>query len=68
VIDNLKAAVPQADWYDPELNPKLQAFAQHYRTVVRHPRAHFRGWPNGRDTYSAGGGRERVCGRIYHPE
>jgi hypothetical protein len=34
VIDNLKAAVTQADWYDPELNPKIQAFAQHYGTVV----------------------------------
>ena len=34
VIDNLKAAVSRADWYDPELNPKVQAFAQHYGTVV----------------------------------
>jgi transposase len=34
VIDNLKAAVTRADWYDPELNPKIQAFAQHYGTVV----------------------------------
>lgn len=34
VTDNLKAAVLQADWYDPELNPKIQAFAQHYGTVV----------------------------------
>jgi transposase len=34
VIDNLKAAVTKADWYDPELNPKIQAFAQHYGTVV----------------------------------
>lgn len=34
VIDNLKAAVARADWYDPELNPKIQAFAQHYGTVV----------------------------------
>jgi transposase len=34
VIDNLKAAVSKADWYDPELNPKIQAFAQHYGTVV----------------------------------
>jgi len=28
--DNLKAAVIQADWYDPELNPKLASFARHY--------------------------------------
>lgn len=34
VTDNLKAAVLQADWYDPELNPKIQAFCQHYGTVV----------------------------------
>ena len=30
VIDNLKAAVKRADWYDPELHPKLQSFAAHY--------------------------------------
>jgi transposase len=34
VIDNLKAAVTQADWYDPELNPKLVAFCTHYGTVL----------------------------------
>lgn len=34
VIDNLKAAVSQADWYDPELNPKLIEFARHYGTVI----------------------------------
>lgn len=34
VIDNTRAAVQQADWYDPELNPKLQAFCKHYGTVV----------------------------------
>lgn len=34
VIDNLKAAVTQADWYDPELNPKLVAFCRHYGTVL----------------------------------
>ena len=34
VIDNLKAAVTKADWYDPELNPKLQSFSQHYGTVI----------------------------------
>lgn len=34
VVDNLKAAVLQADWYDPDLNPKLQAFAEHYGTVI----------------------------------
>ena len=34
VVDNLKAAVIKADWFDPELNPKLQAFAEHYGTVV----------------------------------
>lgn len=34
VIDNLKAAVKKADWYDPELNPKIEAFAKHYDTVI----------------------------------
>jgi transposase len=34
VIDNLKAAVTTADWYDPELNPKLRAFAAHYGVAV----------------------------------
>jgi|SRR5271166_41335 transposase len=33
VLDNLKAAVHQADWFDPELNPKIEAFARHYGTV-----------------------------------
>jgi transposase len=28
VIDNLKAAVPQADWYDTDLHPKIQAFGR----------------------------------------
>jgi len=32
--DNLKAAVLHPDWFDPELNPKLAAFAEHYGTVV----------------------------------
>ena len=34
VIDNLRAAVSQADWYDPELNPKLEYFSRHYGTVI----------------------------------
>ncbi len=34
VIDNLRAAVQKADWYDPELNPKVQAFSRHYGTVI----------------------------------
>jgi transposase len=33
VTDNLKAVVAQADWYDPEVHPKLQSFAAHYGTV-----------------------------------
>jgi transposase len=33
VIDNLKAAVTTADWFDPELNPKILAFARHYGFV-----------------------------------
>lgn len=34
VPDNLKAAVPKADWYDPEVHPKLRDFASYYRMVV----------------------------------
>jgi transposase len=34
VIDNLKAAVKHADWYDPELVPKLQSFCEHYGVVI----------------------------------
>ena len=34
VPDNLKAAVLQADWFDPELNPKLRAFCEHYGTAL----------------------------------
>jgi transposase len=34
VIDNLKAAVAHPDWFDPELNPKLQSFCRHYGTVI----------------------------------
>ena len=34
VPDNLKAAVLQADWYDPDLNPKLRSFCEHYGTVL----------------------------------
>lgn len=34
VIDNLKAAVTKAHWYDPTLNPKILSFAAHYGTVI----------------------------------
>ena len=34
VVDNLKAAVLKADWYDPDLNPKIRSFAEHYGTTV----------------------------------
>lgn len=34
VIDNLRAAVTKADWYDPELNPKIVEFARHYQCVI----------------------------------
>lgn len=33
-LDNLKAAVLHADWADPDLNPKLRAFAKHYGFAV----------------------------------
>jgi len=34
VIDNLKAAVTKADWFDPDLNPKIVAFCRHYGTAI----------------------------------
>ncbi len=34
VIDNLRAAVKNPDWFDPELNPKIIEFSKHYNTVV----------------------------------
>jgi len=34
VIDNLRAAVTRADWYEPEIHPKLQAFCDHYGIVI----------------------------------
>jgi transposase len=32
VLDNLRTAVQKADWFEPELNPKLRAFAAPYGT------------------------------------
>ena len=34
VPDNLKAAVLLADWFDPDLNPKLRDFCAHYGTAL----------------------------------
>jgi transposase len=34
VIDNLKAAVKNGDWYDPDIHPKIQSFCEHYGTVI----------------------------------
>jgi transposase len=34
VSDNLRAAVTKADWFDPELNPKVRSFCQHYGVVL----------------------------------
>jgi transposase len=33
-LDNLKAGILKCDWADPELNPKLGAFAKHYGFAV----------------------------------
>jgi hypothetical protein len=33
ITDNLRAAVKTADWFDPELNPKVRSFAEHYGAV-----------------------------------
>ena len=34
IIDNLRAAVSKADWFDPQLNPKVVSFCEHYGTVI----------------------------------
>src|SRR5437870_135247 len=34
IIDNLRAAVSRVDWFDPELNPKVEEFSRHYGTVL----------------------------------
>lgn len=34
IVDNPKAAVLQVDWFDPDLNPKIRSFAEHYGTTV----------------------------------
>ncbi len=34
VLDNLKAAVEKADWYDPDLNPRVRSFAVHYGVAL----------------------------------
>jgi hypothetical protein len=34
VFDNAKSVVSQADWYDPELNPKIVEFCRHYNTTL----------------------------------
>jgi transposase len=33
ILDNLRAAVTKADWFDPELNPKVRSFGEHYGVV-----------------------------------
>ena len=34
VIDNLRAAVQRADWFDPELCPKVRSFAEYYGLAI----------------------------------
>jgi transposase len=34
VIDNLRAAVKRADWFDPELCPKVQSFCRHWGIAI----------------------------------
>jgi len=34
LIDNLKAVVAKADWYDPVLHPNIQSFTAHYGTTI----------------------------------
>ena len=34
VLDNMKAAVKNPDWFDPDLNPKMIEFARHYGVAI----------------------------------
>jgi transposase len=34
VLDNLRAAVTRADWFDPDLNPEMRAFGAHYGIAI----------------------------------
>jgi transposase len=34
ILDNLRAAVTRADWFDPELNPQVRSFAAHYGVTL----------------------------------
>jgi len=34
VIDNLRAAVKKVDWFEPELNPKVESFCEYYGVVI----------------------------------
>jgi transposase len=34
VVDNLRAAVTRTDWFDPELNRKVEEFCRHYGAVM----------------------------------
>ncbi len=40
VPDNLRAAVSRADWFEPELNPKVREFCRHYGAVMVPTRPH----------------------------
>lgn len=40
VIDNLRAAVTKADWYEPELHPQLRSFCALWRGHSAHPAVH----------------------------
>jgi transposase len=47
IVDNLKAAVIHPDWYDPQLNPKLASFGEHYGTVIL-PNRPYTPWHKGK--------------------
>ena len=34
ILDNLRAAVKKADWFEPELNPKVRSFGEHYGVAI----------------------------------
>jgi transposase len=61
IIDNLKAAVSRADWFDPEINPKLLSFAQHYGTVILPTRPRAAPHANKSVRYSPRSNARRSC-------
>jgi len=61
VIDNLKAAVSQADWYDPDVHPKIQSFCRHYGTVILPTKPHTARHKDYASSCTSLGGSGKTC-------